>query len=216
MAPPPHLEIAAFTPSSALLAAHAGAHRIELCKDKSADGLTPELNGFIKLKDQLQKDGYVSSPGDQSPNKQTHEVNQSTEANPLVQINIMIRPSSNASTDFTVPKSEYAVMREQISQFKRVGGEGFVFGILTRDAQTGKLRVDEERCGELVRLCRSTTIAAGDDGGDDGGDEKSQGMGRRCTFHRAFDRIAVEDMEAELDIVCLFFLFLWRGRSRDR
>ncbi|PQE23837.1 copper homeostasis protein [Rutstroemia sp. NJR-2017a BBW] len=175
MAPPPHVEIAAFTPSSALLAAHAGAHRIELCQDKAADGLTPELDDFTKLKDQL------------------NEVSPSTAATPLVQINIMIRPSSNASVDFTVPEREYSIMREQITQFKLVGGEGFVFGILKRDALTEKLRVDEERCGELVELCRSA--------GDDGSDEKAQGLGRRCTFHRAFDRIAVEDMEGELDVL---------------
>jgi copper homeostasis protein len=211
MASPPHLEIAAFTPSSALLAAHAGAHRIELCKDKSADGLTPEVDDFLKLKDQLQKDGYLFSPVDQFSNKHSHEVNQSAEKKPLVQINIMIRPSSNASIDFTVQETEYAVMREQITQFQRVGGEGFVFGILVRDAQTGKLRVDEERCGELVGLCRSTAIAAGDDGGSD---KEAEGLGRRCTFHRAFDRIAVEDMEEELEIVCaLFFSF---GKSVER
>ncbi|KAL5048557.1 hypothetical protein BDW71DRAFT_205256 [Aspergillus fruticulosus] len=55
----PLLEIACFNSESALLAAAAGADRIELCKDYSLGGLTPEPSTLATLKSQLQIPVYV-------------------------------------------------------------------------------------------------------------------------------------------------------------
>ena len=43
----PVLDVADFDPASALAAAHAGADRVELCRDASAGGLTPPV-GWVE------------------------------------------------------------------------------------------------------------------------------------------------------------------------
>ncbi|KAL4751935.1 hypothetical protein BDW72DRAFT_192445 [Aspergillus terricola var. indicus] len=55
----PLLEIACFNSNSAFLAAAAGADRIELCKEYSLGGLTPEPSTLATLKSQLQIPVYV-------------------------------------------------------------------------------------------------------------------------------------------------------------
>ncbi|KAI9038967.1 copper homeostasis protein CutC [Aspergillus affinis] len=47
------LEIACFTPQSAITAAHGGADRIELCHDYASGGLTPSLDAVATVKSQL-------------------------------------------------------------------------------------------------------------------------------------------------------------------
>ncbi|KAL4771197.1 copper homeostasis CutC domain-containing protein [Aspergillus nidulans var. acristatus] len=55
----PLLEVACFNSDSAFLAAAAGADRIELCKNYSLGGLTPDLSTLAMLKSQLQIPVYV-------------------------------------------------------------------------------------------------------------------------------------------------------------
>ncbi|CBF90370.1 copper homeostasis protein CutC [Aspergillus nidulans FGSC A4] len=55
----PLLEIACFNSDAAFLAAAAGADRIELCKNYSLGGLTPDLSTLVMLKSQLQIPVYV-------------------------------------------------------------------------------------------------------------------------------------------------------------
>ncbi|KAF9885368.1 hypothetical protein FE257_012985 [Aspergillus nanangensis] len=55
----PLLEIACFNAESAILAASAGADRIELCKDYSLGGLTPDPSTLSSLKSHIQIPVYV-------------------------------------------------------------------------------------------------------------------------------------------------------------
>ncbi|RDW95210.1 hypothetical protein BP5796_00973 [Coleophoma crateriformis] len=55
----PFLEIACFTPASVLLAAGAGADRIEFCADASVGGITPSLADFQQLRRQTNIPIYV-------------------------------------------------------------------------------------------------------------------------------------------------------------
>ncbi|RDW88210.1 hypothetical protein BP6252_00242 [Coleophoma cylindrospora] len=55
----PFLEIACFTPASVLLAASAGADRIEFCADASVGGITPALADFQQLRPQISIPMYV-------------------------------------------------------------------------------------------------------------------------------------------------------------
>ncbi len=48
-----HLEIACFSIESALIAQHAGAHRIEFCADMQVGGITPKLEDFELLKSKI-------------------------------------------------------------------------------------------------------------------------------------------------------------------
>jgi copper homeostasis protein len=43
------IEIACFSKEAAIIAAEAGAHRIEICKDKTQDGLSVSLNELEDL-----------------------------------------------------------------------------------------------------------------------------------------------------------------------
>jgi copper homeostasis protein len=100
----------------------------------------------------------------------------------------MIRPRAG---NFVYSATEFQEMKDDLVRFKALGlADGFVFGILD-----GKGRVDVQRCKELVEL-------AGD---------------KPCTFHRAFDQIADEDMEGALgDVVgCGFNTLLTSGGEAD-
>ncbi|KAF7945263.1 hypothetical protein EAE96_010041 [Botrytis aclada] len=174
-----NLEIATFTPSSALLALQSGAQRIELCAHKDKDGLTPNVKDFSSVYSILKaKHGKIG-----------HEkMSESREAE-NGEINIMIRPVDNSSLgvgpndNFRVGDEVFEEMKEEMRRFREVGGRGFVFGIL-KDGEGG-LVVDRERCAELVRIAR-------------------EGDGReyvRCTFHRAFDRIENSRMREELEVL---------------
>ena len=97
----PFLEIACFNPQSALVAAKAGASRIELCANASAGGLTPPLAELRELKE----DPSVTIP-----------------------IYVMIRPHDRS---FTLTLAELSSMEEEIRAFNREGADGYVFGALT-------------------------------------------------------------------------------------
>ncbi|KAL5360268.1 copper homeostasis CutC domain-containing protein [Aspergillus floccosus] len=144
----PLLEIACFNAESALLAAAAGADRIELCKDYSLGGLTPEPGTLTTLKSQLQIPVYV-----------------------------MIRP--NADT-FSYDAADFERMGLEIDRFKRLGADGFVFGILHPPSESSG---DPSR--SLVDVARNTELVRRADG-------------RPCTFHRAFDLIPELQWDAAL------------------
>eukprot|EP00899_Mesostigma_viride_P018640 jgi/Mesvir1/26778/Mv20549-RA.2 len=65
--------------------------------------------------------------------------------------------------DFVYTKDEMTVMREDIMACAALGARGAVFGALTEDGD-----VDEDKTGELLRLCGGLALDA--------------------TFHRAFDQ----------------------------
>lgn len=71
---------------------------------------------------------------------------------------VMIRPKGG---EFLYSDMEFEQMKKDIKEFKKAGGDGFVFGILT----VGN-NIDTERNRELVELAGEIP----------------------CTFHRAFDR----------------------------
>ncbi|KAH6666871.1 copper homeostasis protein cutC [Halenospora varia] len=126
--PPPRLEIASFSPSSALLAARAGCSRIELCRSQVDGGLTPSLSTFTSLKSSL------------------------SQFNILIPVYVMIRPHAR---DFVYSEEEGKDMEGSIEEFMNLGVEGmevdgFVFGVLRRDEVEG-LVVDEDACKRLLR-----------------------------------------------------------------
>ncbi|TGO30072.1 hypothetical protein BPAE_0008g00640 [Botrytis paeoniae] len=179
---PSNLEIATFTPSSALIALKSGAQRIEFCAHKDKDGLTPDAKDFSS----------VYSVLNTKPGKINHgKVKECKEAK-NGEINIMIRPVDNSSLgvgpddNFRVGDEVFEKMKEEIRRFRELGGRGFVFGILKDDEEGGKgLVVDRERCAELIGIAR----------------EGEGGENVRCTFHRAFDRIESTRMEEELEVL---------------
>ncbi|TGO43117.1 hypothetical protein BHYA_0003g00710 [Botrytis hyacinthi] len=181
---PRNLEIATFTPSSALLALRSGAQRIELCAHKDKDGLTPDAKDFSSVYS-------VSALHAQNEKKIDGKLDEKNEEE-SGEINIMIRPVDNSSLgagpndNFRVGDEVFEEMKEEIRRFRVLGGRGFVFGIL-RDTEDGGmgLVVDRVRCAELIGIAR----------------EGEGGENVRCTFHRAFDRIESVRMEEELEVL---------------
>ncbi|TGO64413.1 hypothetical protein BCON_0007g00630 [Botryotinia convoluta] len=182
---PSNLEIATFTPSSALLALKSGAQRIELCAHKDKDGLTPDVKDFSNVYSASALHAQNEKRIDGKVNEKKEEENG--------EINIMIRPVDNSSLgvgpddNFRVGDEVFEKMKEEIRRFRELGGRGFVFGILKDDEREGGkgLVVDRERCAELIRIAR----------------EGEGGENVRCTFHRAFDRIENARMGEELEVL---------------
>ncbi|KAF3035762.1 hypothetical protein E8E11_005046 [Didymella keratinophila] len=111
------LEIACFNAPSAILAAKAGADRIELCADYSLGGVTPSLPTLNTTRSELQ------------------------ELNISIPINVMIRPRGG---DFTYSTAEFSQMKSNIGIFKSSNAvNGFVFGILTPDNEIDSARNKE-------------------------------------------------------------------------
>ncbi len=86
----------------------------------------------------------------------------------VCKINVLIRPRAG---DFLYTEAEFQTMLAEIEQFKAMGADGFVFGILTKDG-----RLDEMRMAQAI-------AAAG---------------GLPVTLHRAFDMC--KDVFATLDL----------------
>lgn len=139
------LEIACFNVASALLAAEAGADRIELCAKMKVGGITPTLDDFLSVKEQV-----------------------------AIPIYVMIRPRGG---DFVYAEEEFETMQEQLLRFRKVGADGFVFGVLDE-----KNQVAVSDCKELLALAN----------------------GVPCTFHRAIDR-AENIQKAFEEIIALGF-----------
>ena len=81
------LEIACFTPASAISASKAGADRIELCANYAAGGVTPDIHSLLAIRREVGRD---------------------------VPINVMIRPRAG---DFVYSTKEMEVMRHDIALF---------------------------------------------------------------------------------------------------
>ncbi|MCW3103755.1 MAG: cutC [Bacteroidetes bacterium] len=96
---------------------------------------------------------------------------------------IMIRPRGG---DFVYTEKEFEQMKQEIAFIKRMGVDGFVFGILNEDGT-----VDKQRNLELVRLADPLS----------------------CTFHRAFDRVPDPFKAMEDVIACGFRTILTSGKA---
>lgn len=99
-----------------------------------------------------------------------------------VPIFVMVRPRAG---DFYYSASDLDVLKEEIIHFKKLGADGFVFGMLNRDGS-----VQTEACRDLVRLAN----------------------GIPCTFHRAFDECK-DPIKSLRDIIdCGFSRLLTSGQ----
>jgi copper homeostasis protein len=102
-----------------------------------------------------------------------------------IKMHVIIRPRGG---DFVYSDEEFVEMKQDIKQFKKLGVDGFVFGILNSDGSINKTRNHE-----LVYLAQPLP----------------------CTFHRAFD--VVTDVEQSLEDVidCGFKTILTSGQEMD-
>ncbi|CAI7617952.1 unnamed protein product [Penicillium crustosum] len=178
------LEIACFNQESAVVAAGAGADRIDefrvhvlvfplrknlpltrlrLCKDYHLGGLSADTDILQKLKSQL-----------------------------TIPIYTMVRPHAEG---FYYEEFDFEVMKQTLNSLKSCGADGFVFGILNRSSKQtcdpNVSWVDVSRNKELVQLAD----------------------GLPCTFHRAFDVIPESHWDNALsDIMeCGFTSILTNG-----
>ena len=150
------LEIACFNKESAIIAAKAGADRIEFCAGFEVGGTTPSLHDYMELKKEI-----------------------------TIPIFVMIRTRGG---DFCYNNEEFQQMKEQLLELKKVGADGFVFGILD-----GNLEVNFIQNKELVELAD----------------------GIPCTFHRAFDRVKDYHKSLEEIINCGFKTILTSGTKSN-
>ena len=102
-----------------------------------------------------------------------------------IPIFVMIRTRGG---DFCYNNEEFQQMKNQLLKFKKVGADGFVFGILD-----GNLEVNFIQNKELVELAD----------------------GIPCTFHRAFDRVKDYHKSLEEIIKCGFKTILTSGTKSN-
>ena len=102
-----------------------------------------------------------------------------------IPIFVMIRTRGG---DFCYNNEEFQQMKNQLLKFKKVGADGFVFGILD-----GNLEVNFIQNKELVELAD----------------------GIPCTFHRAFDRVKDYYKSLEEIIKCGFKTILTSGTKSN-
>ena len=102
-----------------------------------------------------------------------------------IPIFVMIRTRGG---DFFYNDEEFQQMKEQLLEFKKVGADGFVFGILDEN-----LEVNFIQNKELVELAD----------------------GIPCTFHRAFDRVKDYHKSLEEIINCGFKTILTSGTKSN-
>ncbi|MDD2650375.1 MAG: copper homeostasis protein CutC [Candidatus Cloacimonadales bacterium] len=89
-----------------------------------------------------------------------------------IELSVMIRPRGG---DFDYNDIEFEQMKSEILEYKSLGVDGFVFGILDRDG-----KIDTVRVKELVNLAKPAKV----------------------TFHRAFD-LCKNPFIALNDLICL-------------
>jgi copper homeostasis protein len=132
---------------------------IEGCVDSVPSALAAEEGGAgrVELCDNLIEGGTTPSAG----------AIEEAKARLRIPVFVMIRPRGG---DFLYTDVEYAVMRRDIAQAKRLGADGVVFGLLRADGT-----VDVERTRVLVDEARPLSV----------------------TFHRALD--VARDAEEALD-----------------
>jgi copper homeostasis protein len=102
-----------------------------------------------------------------------------------IDLNVMIRPRGG---DFVYSDEEFEQMKAEINQFKGIGVDGLVFGILHVD---GSVNISQNK--ELVELARPLP----------------------CTFHRAFDEAAAVFQSLEDVIACGFTTILTSGQGKN-
>lgn len=98
-----------------------------------------------------------------------------------IDLNVMIRPRGG---DFVYSDTEFEQMKLEITEFKKLNINGFVFGILDENN-----KIDIERNTELVNLAKPFP----------------------CTFHRAFDEVIDYEQALEVVISCGFSTILTSG-----
>lgn len=100
-----------------------------------------------------------------------------------IDLNVMIRPRGG---NFVYSDAEFQQMKNEIIQFKEIGVNGFVFGILTENNSINKIQNTE-----LVELAKPFP----------------------CTFHRAFDEVSDAFQSLEDVIECGFQTILTSGQK---
>jgi copper homeostasis protein len=100
-----------------------------------------------------------------------------------INLNVMIRPRGG---NFVYSDVEFQQMKNEILQLKKLGVNGFVFGILNEDNSINKTQNTE-----LVNLAKPFS----------------------CTFHRAFDEVEDAFQSLEDIIACGFQTILTSGRK---
>jgi copper homeostasis protein len=100
-----------------------------------------------------------------------------------IDLNVMIRPRGG---NFVYSEAEFQQMKNEILQFKEIGVNGFVFGILTENNS-----IHTTQNTELVTLAKPFP----------------------CTFHRAFDEVEDPFQSLEDVITCGFQTILTSGQK---
>jgi len=103
----------------------------------------------------------------------------------LIKMHVIIRPRGG---DFVYSDEEFAEMKQDIKQLKKLRVDGFVFGILNADGS-----VNKKQNQELIHLAGSLP----------------------CTFHRAFDVVKNVEQSLEDVIDCGFKTILTSGQGRN-
>ena len=102
-----------------------------------------------------------------------------------IDLNVMIRPRGG---NFVYTDEEFEQMKTEISTFKKMKVDGFVFGILNED---GSVNLEQNK--ELVALAAPFP----------------------CTFHRAFDVVKELNQSLESIMACGFKTILTSGQEKD-
>ncbi|PXY44132.1 copper homeostasis protein CutC [Flavobacterium hydrophilum] len=100
-----------------------------------------------------------------------------------IKMHVIIRPRGG---DFFYTDEEIVEMKQDLKQFKKLGVDGFVFGILNEDGT-----VNKKKNQELVNLAHPLS----------------------CTFHRAFDVVKDAELALEDIINCGFKTILTSGQE---
>lgn len=102
-----------------------------------------------------------------------------------IKMHVIIRPRGG---DFVYSDEEFTEMKQDIKSFKKLGVDGFVFGILNPDQS-----INKKQNQELVNLASPLS----------------------CTFHRAFDYVDTIEGGLEEVIDCGFQTILTSGRGKN-
>lgn len=111
------------------------------------------------------------------------EITQQVRALLTIDLNVMIRPRGG---NFVYSDAEFQQMKNEIVQFKKMGINGFVFGILTENNSINTIQNTE-----LVELAKPFP----------------------CTFHKAFDEVPDAFQALEDVIACGFQSILTSGQK---
>lgn len=111
------------------------------------------------------------------------EITKQVRALITIDLNVMIRPRGG---NFVYSDAEFQQMKNEILQFKEIGVNGLVFGILNKNNSTNTIQNKE-----LVELAKPIP----------------------CTFHRAFDEVSDAFQSLEDVIACGFQTLLTSGQK---